>query len=207
MVFYDVAYNLNILTKIKSGVMKTMNIKMAGLLFLIAFLGISVCGNSQDSKPDKKSRKEARKAQLEINYRVLDSLLYSGRYVLEANYLEGKYGDRIPVSSTLNFIKVEGPRGVLQTGSDVRIGYNGVGGVTAEGSIGAYQISRNGKNLTLSVRFNLLTNLGNFDIFMTITADNNASATITGTTSGKLTWSGRLSSLDNSRVFKGSNTI
>jgi hypothetical protein len=198
---------LNILTKIESEVMKTINIKMAGLLFLIAFLGISVCGNSQDSKPDKKSRKEARKAQAQINYRVLDSLLYTGRYVLEANYLQGKYGDIVPVSSTLNFIKVEGLSGVLQTGSDVRIGYNGVGGVTAEGSIGSYRISRNSKNLTLSVRFNLLTNIGNFDIFMTITSDNNATATITGTTSGKLTWSGRLSSLEHSRVFKGTNTI
>jgi hypothetical protein len=187
--------------------MKKLRIYMAGLLLMYGLSGVTFNGYSQDIKPDKKSRKEARKAEMEVNFRLLDSLLYSGRYVLEANYLQGKYGEMITVSSTLNFIRVEGPNGILQTGSDIRQGYNGVGGVTAEGSISSYKVRSDTKNLNHTVTFNLLTNLGTFDILMTISADNNASATISGSTSGRLTWNGRLVSLDNSRVFKGNNTF
>jgi hypothetical protein len=57
------------------------------------------------------------------------------------------------------------------------------------------------------VTFNLVTNLGSFDIYLTVSADNNAIATISGSTSGRLTWDGHLVNLDNSRVFKGTNTI
>jgi hypothetical protein len=187
--------------------MKTTKIYLAGLLLIIGFFGVSVFGNSQDSKPDKKSRKEAKRAAMELNFRTLDSLLYSGRYVLEADYLQNKYGNRVFVPSSLNFVRVDIPKGVLQTGSNTGMGYNGVGGVTAEGTIGDYKITRDTKNLSCTVSFNLITNLGSFNIFMIVSAGNNARATISGTTSGKLTWDGHLVDLDISRAFKGMNTI
>ncbi len=137
---------------------------LAGLLIVLGLVGFSVNSNSQDPKPDKKARKEAKRAESEANFRVLDSLLYMGQYVLEANYLQNKYGDRVLVSSNLNFIRVDGPRGVLQTGSDQRFGSNGVGGVTAEGTIGNYKITRNLKNLSCTVTFDIVTNVGSFNI-------------------------------------------
>jgi Domain of unknown function (DUF4251) len=187
--------------------MKTIKLYLAGLLVLFGILGFSVFSNSQDTKQDKKSRKETRNAELKANYQVLDSLLHSGRYVLEADFLQNKYGSRITVTSTLNFIRVDRERGVLQTGSDIRQGYNGVGGITAEGSIVGYKIINDVKNLSTSVTFNLITTLGTFDIFLTVSADNNATATISGSTSARLTWDGHLVTIDNSRVFKGFNTI
>lgn len=187
--------------------MKTLKLYLSGILILFGFLGFSVFSNQQDTKPDKKSRKEARKAEMMVNYHVLDTLLHSGRYVLEADYLQNKYGSRVTVTSTLNFIRVDGPKGVLQTGSDTRIGYNGVGGVTAEGSIINYKIINDAKNLSTSVSFNLMTSLGTFDIYLRVSADNNATATISGSTSGRLTWEGHLVNIDNSRIFKGYNTI
>jgi len=42
---------------------------------------------------------------------------------------------------------------------------------------------------------------------MTVNAANNASATITGTTPGRLTWAGHLESLDYTKVYKGQNSI
>jgi len=187
--------------------MKAITKYLAGFLLAIGLFVISVNGNSQEPKPDKKAKKEAKRAESEANFRVLDSLLYIGQYVLEANFLQNKYGDRVSVSSNLNFIRVDGPRGVLQTGSDMRFGSNGVGGVTAEGNIGNYRITRNLKNLSCTVTFDIITNIGSFNIYMIVSSDNNARATISGTTSGKLTWDGHLATLNNSRVFKGSNTI
>jgi hypothetical protein len=188
-------------------VMKKINTYLAGLLLLIIFFGISPYSNSQDTKSDKQSKKEAKKAQRSADFQALDTILNFRTYVLEANYLKNKYGDLITVSSNINFIRVAGYNGVLQTGSDMRIGSNNLGGVTAEGSISNYKINKNMKNLTFTVTFNLLTQIGNFDIIMNVSSDNNASATITGSTSGRLTWSGQLLPLNKSRAFKGQNTI
>jgi hypothetical protein len=187
--------------------MKKINTYTAGLLFAILLSWISVCSNSQDTKADKQSKKEAKKAQRFADFQSLDTLLNFRSYVLEANYLKNTYGSMIVVTSNLNFIRVTGNSGVLQTGSDTRIGSNNVGGVTAEGSINNYRIERDQKNLTHTVTFYLLTNLGTFDILMNVSSDYNATATITGSTSGRLTWSGRLVPLNKSRVFKGTNTI
>ena len=113
--------------------MKTTKIYLAGLL-IIGFFGVSVFGNSQDSKPDKKSRKEAKRAAMELNFRTLDSLLYSGSIFIE--YLQNKYGNRVFVPSSLDFVRVEYPQRVCGQGSNTGMGYNGVGGVTAEGTMG-----------------------------------------------------------------------
>jgi len=187
--------------------MKKINNYLKCLLLLILFSVISANSYSQDTKPDKQSKKEAKKAQRFADFQSLDSLLHFRAYVLEANYLKNTYGSMISVTSNLNFIRVAGYNGVLQTGSDTRMGSNNVGGVTAEGSINNYKIERDQKHLTFTVTFYLLTNLGTFDILMNVSADNTATATITGSTSGRLTWSGRLVPLNKSRVFKGTNTI
>jgi hypothetical protein len=187
--------------------MKKLNIKKTGLLILLGIFSICVITNAQEIKPEKMSKKEAKKAKSIADFYSLDSLLNFKSYVLEANYLENKYGSMVVVTSTLNFIRVTGYNGVLQTGSDFRMGYNSVGGVTAEGTVSNYKIDRDLKNLRFTVTFNLFTNLGNFDVMMNVSCDSNATATITGTTSGRLTWKGYLVPLNKSRVFKGMNTI
>jgi hypothetical protein len=187
--------------------MKTMKIYMAGLFLFIGLSGIYRSVNAQDIKLSREERKEVRKAQLQANFAILDSLLNAKSFVLEADYLQNKYGYRILVVPSLNFIKVNRANGILQTGSNTGIGYNSVGGVTAEGNIGAYKIYKDFRKLSYTLEFSLLTNIGHYDITMYISADNYATATISGLGPGKLTWEGHLATLDNSRVFKGQNTI
>jgi hypothetical protein len=188
--------------------MKTMKLNVRLSLFLVlGFLGISINGFSQNQKLSRQERKEARNAQSVANYYVLDTLLNSKTFVLEADFLQNKYGDRIPVSSNLNFIKVNNTDGILQTGSNYGIGNNGVGGVTAEGSIGSWEITKNPKKLYYLIRFNVLTSIGNYDIFMTVNSANQAEATISGLGPGKLTWEGHLEMNYNSKVFKGQETL
>ena len=184
-----------------------MKMNMISLFLVFGFLSISLYTNSQEIKLSRQERKEVRKAQLAANFYILDSLLNSKGFVLEADYLQNKYGNRVPVVSSLNFIKVDKSNGVLQTGSSSGMGYNSVGGVTAEGSIGTWKIYKDSKKLIYTLHFSLHTNLGHYDIFMTVTADNHASATITGLWPGALTWDGHLKAINNSRVFKGQNTI
>lgn len=174
---------------------------MLGLFLLSSGL------NAQNTKLSRQEKKEIRKAQLDQNFYILDSLLNVRSFVLEADYLQDGFGRRVPVTSTLNFIKVNADEGVLQTGTYAGMGYNGVGGVTASGTIGSWKVTSDPRKLTYTLYFNIQTNIGHYDVFLTVNADNNATATITGLGPGKLTWDGHLETVNNSRVFKGQDTI
>jgi hypothetical protein len=187
--------------------MKTMKMKMVSLFWIVGFCCLSINSFSQNVKLSRQELKEARKAQRAANFFILDSLLNSKMFVLEADYLRDASGYRIPVVSLLNFVKVNRENGILQTGSNSGTGYNSVGGVTAEGNVSGWKIFKDFKKQTYRLQFSLMTNIGHYDVSMVIMSDSRAMATITGLGPGKLTWEGHLMTLNNSRVFKGQNTI
>jgi hypothetical protein len=173
----------------------------------IGLLLVSFHSNSQDIKMTRQEKKEASKIAQYANFQVLDTMIQRRSFVLEADYLENQYGNRTPVISTLNFVRVDTSNVVLQTGSNYRLGSNDVGGTTAEGSMQNLKIEKDFKNLCFSLSFSVSTNIGFFDVYMTINSDRNARATISGLTPGKLIWTGRIETVNDSRVFKGRNTI
>lgn len=187
--------------------MKTINRIRLNSFLVIGFFLISLQGNSQDIKLSRQERKELRKAQMAENYRILDTLLNSKSFVLEADFLRNRYGQRVPVPSSINFIRVNESTGVLQTGANLGPGYNGVGGVTAEGRIGKWEIRKNPKSLSYTLSFSIHSQIGHYDVIMVVNSDNHASATIRGLWPGDLTWDGHLETIYNSRVYKGQNTI
>ncbi len=126
--------------------------------------------------------------------------------MIEANYLRNLSGYQVPVTSVLNFIMLDSTKAFIQTGSNHRIGYNGVGGVTAEGRIQNYKVTKDPKNLSFYVTFSVMTNIGIYDISINISSDTNATATITGLSRGRLTWIGQFQNLYNSDVYKGQPT-
>jgi hypothetical protein len=162
---------------------------------------------TRDTKLTKKEKKEARMAALYANYQAIDTLLQKKQFVLEADYLQGKYGSEIPVTSTLNFIKVDSPNVVLQTGANSSFGYNGVGGVTAEGNIVNYKVTKDPKRMNYVVLFTTTTGIGSYDVIMRIGADATARATITGLSNGSITYRGNIVATYNSRTFKGQRTL
>lgn len=187
--------------------MKTIKYKLVSLFLILGFFCISLSSHSQERKLTRQEKKEVRKVQLEANFRILDSLLNARSFVLVADYLQNRYGDRVIVTPNLNFIKISEESGILQTGSNWGMGYNGVGGVTAEGTIGKWTVFKDPRRMSYTLQFSLLTNIGNYDVLMTVMSDASARATITGSGRDKLTWDGNLETIGNSRVFKGRNTI
>jgi hypothetical protein len=139
-------------------------------------------------------------------FEMTKSMLEQKNFVLEADYLGNKYGDRVPVSSTLNFISVDSTNSVLQIGRNTGMGYNGVGGVTAEGNITRYQVQTDKKHNSFYVSFSVTTAIGNYDINMSVGSDGYASAVLTGIGSGQLVYTGYLVPLEDSSVYKGYNT-
>jgi len=191
--------------------MKTTNIKFL-IVCLMLITGITGAYNSvyaREKKEERKARKEAEKYMLTANYYAQDTILNLREFVLEADYLQGRYGQLIPVSSKINFVKVLGEKGTIQTGNPLYVGSygNGLGGDTAEGNISNYKVSGNPKSLTHRISFDLITSgLGTYNIVINVMADNTASATITNATSMRLTWKGELVALFNANIFKGMDT-
>ena len=171
-------------------------------LFLISFNL-----HSQDTKLSKDEQKEARRNKRYYNFQVLDTILQSKSFVLEADFLENQFGNRRPVLSNLNFIMLDSTNAVLQTGSNSFSGNNGVGGVTAQGNVGGLKIMKNIKNLSFFLRFTVVSNIGIYDVAMTINSDRVARATISGLSRGKLIYDGRILPKYDSSVFKGRNSI
>lgn len=187
--------------------MKKYAIILGSLFLTIGFFGISLNSYSQDVRLSRQEKKEARKAQMMINYNIIDTLVNTRRFVVEANYLENQYGDKISVSSFLNFISINSPDVVLQTSTSDSRGFNGLGGVTAEGEIKNWEISRDLKNLSHMVKFHVLTGIGSYDVTMTISANNTVRASIKGLSRGELIYKGHIVTLENSGAFKGYNSI
>jgi Domain of unknown function (DUF4251) len=183
--------------------MKHFRFYSADLLIVFGLILIPYNVKGQDVRITRQEKKALEQSQMNANFQAIDTLINRRTFVIEADFLENQYGNRIPVTSVLNFIMLDSSKVVLQTGSNFRTGFNGVGGVTAQGRIQDYKVDKNTKNLSYNVRFSVMTNIGIFDVLMTIYSDTNATATITGLRQGQLTWDGRFQNLYSSDVFKG----
>lgn len=84
----------------------------------------------------------ARRSGDDMQQSVMDTLswiqaqkaLQDSSFVVEAEAVTFKYGNRIQVNSTTNFVSLDGDRAVIQISpSYVHSGPNGVGGITEEG--------------------------------------------------------------------------
>lgn len=186
--------------------MNTTKINPVSLFLMVILSLITRNVYPQPEKLSRKEKAELRRGELIINYQVLDTLLEGRKFILEADFLNDKYGNRIYVTPMLNFIKIDSLNAVLQIGSTSGLGYNGVGGITAEGSLKDWKLVKKPKELSYYLQFSTITNIGVYDISMTVNADNYARATISGLRGGTLIYEGHLQTLRNSSAFKGQNS-
>jgi hypothetical protein len=183
------------------------HINIWSYIMVIGFLCFSQFSFSQQKKMTRQEKKEARKAEMAANFDTLNSMLESRNFVLKANNLESKYGDMVQVSSNTNFILVNSSSGILQTAFNSMSGNNGLGGVTAKGRVGSWELFKNQKNMTFTVKFSLVTNIGIYDVLMTVNSDKLAHAEVSGLTPGRLIYNGYLASVSDSGIFKGRDSL
>ncbi len=154
-------------------------------------------------KEASRKKKEAKQAKMDSLFKSTGNLLESRQFVLEALYLSNRIGSRVAVSSTLNFIACDSEQATLQIGRVQAAGYNGVGGVTAEGPVTRWKITSNSKNKNYLIYMATTTNVGVYDISISVDYRGYATATITGLSSGSLTFEGNIVALKDSGVYKG----
>jgi hypothetical protein len=116
--------------------------------------------------------------------------------------LRDRYGNRVIVSSTINFVMVDSNEAVIQIGSHSGIGPNGVGGVTAKGRITDWELDENEKNRSFYLKVNVMTSIGMYDLLFHIGPYGDATARLTGLRSESLTFEGDLIPVELSAVYE-----
>lgn len=165
--------------------------------------------SSETRQAERKAQREAQKArekaENERNYAIAVQALKEGKFVLEADQLVFKRGRSAFVSSTTNFVLMDGEHASVQiAANNALVGPNGIGGITVDGSRKEMKITTDKKgnvNCSFSVQ-----GIGiSAQVYITLTnGGNNASARISPNfNSNTLTLNGVLVPLSQSNVYKG----
>jgi hypothetical protein len=168
--------------------------------------------NSVDSETTKKltreQKNEQKRIEAEETAKMVDWMVNQRKFVLEANTISNQTGERRQVSSSINFIAIDSNKITIQLASMSGIGgYNGMGGITADGTISMFKITRHGKKSNgYNIQVLAMTSIGTYDIFFSVSPNSNADASIGGSWGGKLNYHGYLIPLGKSKIFKGMST-
>jgi len=181
---------------------------MIGLMML----AVSLPSLAQ-SKAEKKAirqqersiKKQERLLALQENHQQILELVQNQTFAIEAHELVDRYGRRYPVSSNINFVAFEGDEAIVQYGFNHLIGFNGLGGNTFDGTISSFQFKESKKNGPITVRSQFISPglLGASSLTMNLYDDGRAYATVTTAFGSRITYSGFITDLENSRIYKG----
>lgn len=186
---------------------------MKHILILTGLIVIMSTAFSQEETLSRKELKQLAKEEKRARQQEEDQqkkeitalMLEYHKFVLEADYVGNKTGERQPVSSNINFIVIDSLEATIQLGTPYRVGNNGVGGVTVDGRVTKYELReiqrKNSKTYTLIII--VMTSVGTYDITFQISETGYTDATIRGNTSGQLQYSGKLVPIGVSKVYKG----
>lgn len=195
--------------------------------FMVLFAGIAACapgasaqnrsrnGRAMDEWKKDMAEFRARSEQDRKTQELVDSIasiqalaaVRNQDFVLEAETVTFKNGANMFVNSSTNFISVKGDRAVVQISpSDFSPGPNGVGGVTADGTVSGVEY-RVGKKGYAIYTFNV-SGIGinaQVEIYLT-PGTTRASATVYPNFNSNTVWiEGNIVPYENSRVIEGSS--
>jgi len=172
-------------------------------LTIIIFLVVSVQGYSQVFSGEKLSRKERKALRVEQQKErenEVATLLQDTVFVLEARRAGGQ-----SVNPNLYFVYLKKDRVVVQTGLMNETDVKRWSGITMEGPIRNMKIKHSRNGVSTLINGILTTSLGMYRIDFRISAGGWATATLKEINKdNSIDFSGYISSLDKSTIFKGS---
>lgn len=185
--------------------MKNLVVVIIWLTLLYGTISPVYAGLPQDTrKLTRKEKRELRDKEMEIQFPKTLKLIEEREFILNTEYLILRDGSKIPVDSRINFISVDSTKSTIQTGSGSAYGYNGLGGITADGRVTNVNLTKNDNRRTIYLTLDVASVNSRFRIFFQINADGSARANITTlTSSGSLTFEGKVKALYQAGVFKG----
>jgi len=181
-------------------------------LFIILFFSVVFMTESfgQSEREKKKMEKEAKKAerhdQDSISNEHLKALVAKRTFVLEANTLYTRQGESFVLNPTINFVGFDGKNSTIQLSFNQLVGWNGVGGVTLNGTISKMEFTdnKNGFGFTIDAVVKQKAG-GAVTLIFRISASGNARVDMSGSYGERLSFQGNIVSLEETRVYKGSS--
>lgn len=163
---------------------------MIGRFFLALGLSwICINGNAQELKLSRKEQKEAMRAEKLKGYEALDTLLESRKFAFVTDRIQGNIGSTvynvIQVDEARVFVRCDNPKntsGGFSGARDNTTPLVGPTGLFFEGDIYNYELSKDSKNLSYTIKFDVNTtgsNTGNFyEIYININPNKTAGVEI-----------------------------
>jgi len=160
----------------------------------------------EQRKLEKQKKKEERQKKSIASRKFYANLIKNKRWVFQATRLFGPSGVYYSVTPDLNFVAVQDNKIILQFAFQGVVGWNGVGGVTAEGFLSDFKFNPGkNKNQAMSVSAHIQPKYGGGSPYFTMDISNDGSADITVTliNGGTLRMGGQIYSPAQSSVYKG----
>ena len=180
--------------------------KYSILLILIFLISTSLFAQEMEGKQKltKEQRKELRKQKTLENKQKIIDLLNSQQWIIEANTVYDRYNQSYQLNPTINFVGVDNKDAALQLGFDGVVGWNGVGGVTIDGTVTSYKVNEGKGNSSPSVSLRFSgRGTGSANIHVTVNSSGNATARVNGDFGSRITFQGQLVPVSESVVYKG----
>lgn len=161
-----------------------------GIFFLVlGFFWIYITGNAQEVKSSKKEQKVVMKADRLKNFEELDTLLASRKFAFVTDRIQGSTGatiyNLIQIDEARVFVRCDNPKntsGGFSGARDNTTPLIGPTGLFFEGDIYNYELSKNSKNLSYTIKFDVNTtgiNTGGFyEIYININPNKTAGVEI-----------------------------
>lgn len=184
------------------------------ILILLLFPLISLSAQAQGSNLSKKEirqmaklkQKEAEEKQRQTDIKITSHLIKNQRYILMADEISNRYGNRLYVNRMLNFVLVDSINAIIQVGDNHSIGSNGVGGFTIDGRITKYEVKKNEKKKSYYISFWVQSPGGSFDVSLNISESGYTSASVSSATmGGRLSYYGKLEPIQKRKIYKGNS--
>lgn len=189
--------------------------KLVYFLSLVLVFGFLVSGqgyaqNFQLTKKEKRRlehlRKEKERKMDRATSRIYYSQLLKNKYfVFTADYLIGPEGTAFVVSQDINFLSVNGNKVILQFGREGFVGWNGVGGITARGTLMGYRFNpgKHKNSMTVTTNVNLIGPGLPPHIYINVSDDGTAQLNIQPGGGGMITMYGQIVSPKKAGIFVG----
>lgn len=164
-------------------------------------------------RADRKAQRDAERAKMKAEEQAYDAVSYEQavqalkdkQFVLEADQVIFRNGQSAFVSTTTNFVMMNGSRATVQIAFNTPYpGPNGIGGVTVDGTASDMKMTTDKKG-NVNCNFSVQGIGISAQVFISLTnGGNNATVTVNPNfNSNTLTLNGNLVPLSQSDVFKG----
>ncbi|HDO06231.1 MAG TPA: DUF4251 domain-containing protein [Bacteroidetes bacterium] len=160
----------------------------------------------EQRKLEKQKKKEERIKKSLASRQYYAKLIKNKQFVFQATRLYGPYGHFYSVTPDINFVAIKDNKIILQFGFQGVVGWNGVGGITAEGFLTDYRFfpGKNNKQ-AMTVTAHIQPKFGGSSPYFTMNISNDGSADIQVTleNGGVLRMGGQVYAPSQASVYKG----